>query len=310
MPNGFAKASASPSVEVRTRVVAPRHGYSFWLATIGFVVTATHLAFSPARAQQANPGYDPRQTEKRFEDPQQTGEAPAARPCLPRAPFARPEGKADTKPLFLLRHVVVSGAVAIPHDRIATAYQPYLGKKVSQADLIDIASAVGDVYRAAGFHLSRAIVPVQDIRDGAGSGFRVIEGSITEVTLKGEGAGQFGVQPMLDAVAMERPSRLATLERQLFLVNSRPGVRIQDTSLEEIGNASGRFRLTVELKTWHLYTSFGVDANLGSSGGRPVRAKLCHRGLELLSRAWRFPGAQSVDHAGRSAPTGVRPAVL
>jgi hemolysin activation/secretion protein len=69
-------------------------------------------------------------------------------------------------------------------------------------------------------------------------------------------------------VVRERPSRLATLERQLLLVNGRPGVRILDTGLEEIGTASGRFRLVVELKTWHLYTSFGVD-NLGSRAVGP-----------------------------------------
>ena len=45
-------------------------------------------------------------------------------------------------------------------------------------------------------------------------------------------------------------------------------MRIQDTGLEEIGTASGHFRLIVELKTWHLYTSFGVD-NLGSSAVGP-----------------------------------------
>jgi hemolysin activation/secretion protein len=88
------------------------------------------------------------------------------------------------------------------------------------------------------------------------------------VALKGEGADQFGIQPMLEMVAAERPSRLATLERQLLLVNGRPGVRIQDTGLEEIGAASGRFRLTVFLKTWHIYASFGVD-NLGSSSVGP-----------------------------------------
>ena len=54
----------------------------------------------------------------------------------------------------------------------------------------------------------------------------------------------------------------------MLLINGRPGVRIEDTGLEEIGTASGRFRLTVYLKTWHLYTSFGVD-NLGSSSVGP-----------------------------------------
>ena len=232
---------------------------------LGFLVGA--LACPPALAQQATqPGYDPVQTEKRFER-QQSDQAPAGRPRMPTPQFARPKGRAGTKPIFLLRRVSVTGATAIPLDRLATAYQPYLGKNVSEADLIAMAAAVSDVYRAAGFHLSRAIIPPQDVGNGR-LRLQVIEGSITDVALKGEGAEQFGIRPMLDAVVAERPAQLATLERQLFLINGRPGVHIDDTGLEEIGTASGRFRLIVYLKTWHLFTSFGVD-NLGSSSVGP-----------------------------------------
>ncbi len=164
--------------------------------------------------------------------------------------------------MFKLRGIALTGAQAIPHDQIVRVYQPYLGKKVSPADLAAIAAAIGDAYRAAGFHLSRAIVPPQDVSGGLVR-VQVIEGSITEVALKGEGAEQFGIRPMLDPVLAEHPSRLATLERQLLLINGRAGVRIDDTALEEIGHATGRFRLIVFLKTWHIYTSFGLD-NLGS----------------------------------------------
>ncbi len=56
-----------------------------------------------------------------------------------------------------------------------------------------IASGIGDFYRAAGFHLSRAIVPPQDIADGAVR-IQVIEGSITDVVVKGEGVERFGIR--------------------------------------------------------------------------------------------------------------------
>jgi hemolysin activation/secretion protein len=181
--------------------------------------------------------------------------------------LSRPEVAADTKPLFQLHGVSLTGAQAIPRDQIIGAYQPYLGKQVSQADLAAIAGSISDLYRAAGFHLSRAIVPAQDIADGRVR-LEVIEGGITEVALKGEGAEQFGVRPLLAPVLAEHPSRLATLERQLLLINGRPGVRIADTALEEIGGPTGHFRLIVYVKTWHIYTSFGVD-NLGSSAVGP-----------------------------------------
>src|SRR5665213_1872994 len=73
---------------------------------------------------------------------------------------------------------------------------------------------------------------------------------------------------MLSPVVAEQPSRLATLERQLLLINGQPGVRIEDTGLEEIGTGTGRFRLTVYLKAWHLFTSYGID-DLGSSSVGP-----------------------------------------
>jgi hemolysin activation/secretion protein len=236
------------------------------LSVAGFVLW-TVIASLPAQAQHANqPGYDPRQIEKRFDD-QQSSQGANGRPRLPLPQFARPEGQGDSRTLFMLRHVSIAGAVAISQERLAETYQPYIGKKVSQADLAAIAAAVSDVYRAEGFHLSRAIVPPQDIQGGQ-LRIQVIEGSITELTLKGDGAEQFGVRPMLDAVMAEQPSRLATLERQLLLINGRPGVRIEDTAIEEIGTASGHFRLILSLKTWHVFTSFGVD-NLGSSSVGP-----------------------------------------
>jgi hemolysin activation/secretion protein len=222
----------------------------------------------PVYAQQASqPAYDPRQFDQRFNG-EQLEPTPAGKPRLPMPGLARPATPtADPTPLFVLRHISIVGATAIPRDQLATAYQPYIGRKVSQADLAAIAAGISDIYRAAGFHLSRAIVPPQDINGGSVS-VKVIEGSITTLDLKGEGAEEFGVRQMLSPVIAEQPSRLTTLERKLLLVNGRPGVRIEDTTLEEIGNASGHFRLIVLVKTWHVYTSFGVD-NLGASGVGP-----------------------------------------
>lgn len=219
-------------------------------------------------AQQANqPGFDPRQPEKYFENQseQQILDRPPVR--LP-AIAQRGSGAAgETTPQFVLRGVDVRGAKALPGDEIAAAYHAYLGKKVSQADLAEIAGAISKLYRARGFHLSRAIVPPQDIAGGQVR-IQVIEGAIVEAELKGDGAEQFGIRPMLVPVLAEVPSRLPTLERQLLLINGRPGVRILDTSLEELGGTTGRFRIIVTLKTWHIYSSFGLD-NLGSSSVGP-----------------------------------------
>lgn len=241
--------------------------WRYYIAAIVLLGTTTAGAQQTFAQQASQPGFSPRQTEKYFEN--QSGQDSRARPSLTLPGIGRPAAGAgtDSKPLFVLQDVSVSGAHAVPHDRVAAAYQRYLGKRVSQADLAAIAGAISNLYRAAGYHLSRAIVPPQDIQDGRVR-IRVIEGSIVDAELKGDGAERFGIRPMLGPVLAERPSRLATLERQLLLINARPGVRITDTAIEEIGEATGRFRLVVFLKTWHIYTSFGLD-NLGSSSVGP-----------------------------------------
>jgi len=234
----------------------------FVAITFSLLLSSTALAI----AQGIQPGFDLRQTEKRF-DALESEHTQQARPGMRMPQFAHPLSAADIKPQFKLRDVIVSGAMALPSTVLARTYGPYLGKQVSQADLAAIAAAIGDLYRTAGFFLSRAIVPPQDVIDGRVR-LEVIEGSIAEVALKGDAGEQFGVRPMLAPALAEHPSRLATLERQLLLINTRPGVRIADTAIEEIGEASGRFRLIVELKTWHIYASFGLD-NLGSSSIGP-----------------------------------------
>ena len=246
--------------------LAHASGFLHWATLFAAIAAVTFASAAPSRAQQANPGFDPRQTEKHFDD-LDAGLRRSTKPSLRVPSLARPELSADSKPQFVLRAISLVGASAMPHEDLAATWRPYLGKKVSQADLAAIAQAIGDLYRAAGFHLSRAIVPPQGIEDGRVR-IQLIEGSIAEVTLKGDGADQFGIRPMLDPVLSEHPSRLATLERQLLLINGRPGVRITDSALEEIGDSSGRFRLVVDLKTWHVYTAFGAD-NLGSSAVGP-----------------------------------------
>jgi hemolysin activation/secretion protein len=252
-------------------LVRPRATVSLAIVCVALLLSAT----VSVRAQQASkPSFDPQQTERRFDD-LQSEQPPRSRSKLRMPALARPAPEADGKPLFVLRDVALVGTSAMSEDQIAKAYRPYLGKMVSQADLAAIAAAVTETYRSSGFHLSRAIVPPQDIRAGTVR-IQVIEGSITDVTLQGEGAESFGVRPLLNAVLAEHPSRLSTLERQLLLVNSLAGVRIIDSALEEIGGPTGRFRLVLNLKVWHVYTSFGID-NFGASsvgpwqGNPPIR---------------------------------------
>jgi hemolysin activation/secretion protein len=201
--------------------------------------------------------FDPYQAQKNLEAIQQErrlGRSSAVR--LPSGP--KTEISADRTPLVRLTGIVIEGAHVIAPEAIGATYQPYIGKTVSKADLTAITKAISDLYREAGFHLSRAIVPPQDLNSGR-IRVQVIEGTIADIVIKGDDAERFGARALLAGLTTEQPARLATLERQLLLVNDLPGVRITDTAIEEIGKLSGRFRLVVSLSTWQVYSVFGLD---------------------------------------------------
>src|SRR5215470_9496525 len=136
------------------RAARPPWNYgAAFVFVLGLVVTSVS-----AHAQQASsPGFDVRQTERRFEA-QEYGQAPGGQRGVAVPRVARGETQADPRPLFVLRNVSLTGAHAVPPQALAAVWQPFIGKKVSQADLASIATAISDIYRAAGFLLSRAIV--------------------------------------------------------------------------------------------------------------------------------------------------------
>lgn len=252
---------------------APQRGTGLRIPIHVCAIILAAAAANIACAQQAAraPQVDMNRIERTFETFQREQKrAKDAAVPLPRA--ALPSGSGDTRPLFKLKAVAVDGADLVAADQIAATYRPYLGKIVSQADLAAIAGKISNLYRATGYHLSRAIVPPQSIMGGR-IRIRVIEGRITDIVVKGERTAQFGLRAVLEPAAAERPSRRQTLERQLLLVNDLPGVKIADTTVEEIGTASGRFRLVVYVETWRNYSALSLD-NRGTAAVGPLQAYL------------------------------------
>jgi hypothetical protein len=95
---------------------------------MGFVLAASLMLaviVPPAKAQQASqPGFDPRQTEKRFDALQSQRTAAAARSALPIPGLARSMPTADSTPLVVLHKVSLTGARAVPPEEIARTYHP------------------------------------------------------------------------------------------------------------------------------------------------------------------------------------------
>lgn len=238
---------------------------------------------------------------------------PQVQPSVPRLRQSQVAGDADQVPLFVLTAVEITGATAIDAAALSDAYGPYIGLKLSQADLLALAAAVTERYRGAGYHLSRAIIPPQDLAGGR-LRLQLVEGVIEEIIVNGTVTPDFGLEALLAPVAAERPSRLSTLERQLLLANDRPGLRVTDTALDEIGTATGRFRLTVTAQSWRVFSASGVD-NTGSEAVGPWQASaslafnsIVVAGDSLVIAGSMVPNASKEMRFGRVAydmPVGV-----
>jgi hemolysin activation/secretion protein len=230
------------------------------------------LVNTVAQAQQAPPRptpVDPLQIEKRIDEVVTERENAKKQP--PKVPqLARPRTDGTDTPLFRLVMVSIDGARALPAETFEPIYHPYLNRTVSQRDLETIASGISDAYRKAGYHLSRAIIPPQDVQSGE-LRIQVVEGSISDIRVTGVDADRFGVRTVLAPILRERPSRLSTVERALLLANDTPGVRVADTALEEISSATGEFRLIVKAETANIILGAGTD-NAGTHAVGPYQA--------------------------------------
>lgn len=216
--------------------------------------TATPTAQAPA-AQSSDPA-DPGQIQRRIEQ----REAPPAEPAptleLPE-PGPRPAEPPPAEALTRLTAVELEGATALAAEELAASYRDYLGSRVSLADIEAILEAITERYRAAGYFLSRAVAPPQDL-EGGRLVIRVVEGYLDKVSFRGARPGRWGLQGHAARLTAERPLTLGLLERQLLLMGDLPGLRV-DASLRPIDDDTGRYELTVQLEEDRLDATLYFD---------------------------------------------------
>lgn len=166
-----------------------------------------------------------------------------------------PAGAQDVR--FLLGEVQVYGSSSMPTESLAPIWAPLIGKPITLAEAFGIAAAISARYREAGFILSQAIIPPQDIRT-VGVGvlrIQVIEGFIDKVSFTGIAPAK--LQAYLEPVQRERPLRLATLERSLLLIGELAGVTAQaNIRASATPNASD-----LEIVVSHKRSEFSLSAH-------------------------------------------------
>ena len=265
-------------------------------AQFGPVIAISALAASivmfPLSSQAASDPANPRLYQDRLKREK--------RPPEPPAPVAEQPGRAATampsvtagEPVFLFRGATITGATVLPQDLLAQVYRPYLGKEISVPILAAIANRITSIYQEHGYALSRAIIPAQDLAAGTIT-IEVIEGHVETVRFTGTAAERMDLSAYRDAITAEKPARLSTMERELLLISRLDGVHVGQPSLEEIGELSGRFILSVETS----FKPYDLAVALDNSGTRNVgRLQSFARGV--INSPFGLTGALTANVAG------------
>lgn len=195
-----------------------RHVLLYSLPIAIAVLAPTH---SHAQTGAAQPGRIERDTRPLPEPVRRD----SVRIDTPRFAEQVPAGAQDVR--FLLGEVLVTGNTVLSTQALSSTWAPLVGKPITLAEAFGIAAAISARYREAGFILSQAIIPPQDIRTVGVAVLRiqVIEGFVDKVSFTGRAPSK--LQGYLAPVQSERPLRLSTLERALLLAGELPGVSAQ-----------------------------------------------------------------------------------
>lgn len=187
--------------------------------------------------------------------------APARAGDAPVATAPAPDPDEDR---FVLMGLTVDGVTAYPLRDLAPLYADRLTREVGMSDLVQIAQAITDKYRADGYFLARAVIPPQSGPRGLVR-IRVYEGYVSELRVDGPAAG--AAARVLGDITAQRPLRLAELERRLTLAADLPGIRLK-SQLEPVIDDPARHVLVVRADVRRLTGSLYLD-NRGTETAGP-----------------------------------------
>lgn len=221
-------------------------------------------AWAPAVAQdrlnQADPAIVERALPKPVQPQEQAPDAPATPAVVaPQASSAVPR---------VASAIVVEGAPQISRVAFSEALVPFIGRNLSGEDLTDLARAVADVARNAGYPFASAWIEPQVLTGGV-LRVRIDAGTVSAVRVIG------AINPTADrilsaALVGEQPVRREQLERAIMLVGDLPGVTVRGTKFTR-QNGFGILLVTIMQDRASGYAQ--ID-NRGSKEIGPIRSTL------------------------------------
>jgi len=196
---------------------------------------------------------------------------------------------------FQLTDITLDGATAIQPAVLRLLYADRLGETVQLSEIFKIARAITKAYADAGYPLSLAYVPIQEIENGVVR-IRVIEGFIGEVDVSDAPAR---VRPRLRRLAAkitaERPLSQRGLERYLLLANKIPGLSVTGV-LERGASPDSGVKMTLKVARKRFTVAVGVNNRASRAVGREqFNGRLSVNNLITGADNFRFLAVQSIS---------------
>lgn len=177
----------------------------------------------------------------------------------------QPANAADI--VFRLQSVAIDGGGALPPEKIESFYRGLIGQEIKLTAVFDIAREITRAYAEAGYPLSLAYVPVQEIENGAVS-IRIVEGYIGEINIVGAPSkAEKYLRALGEKLKHERPLRQKTLERYLLLANRLPGLNVTGV-FERAASPDSGVSMTLKVDQKRLSISAGVNNRASEAVGR------------------------------------------
>jgi len=232
-----------------------------------FAVLALLCLPVSAVAQVIPPDAQPGRERERFVDPQ----APRARPGGETISLPSTVAPAGAESITLtISRVVVTGSTVYSDAELAVLYADMVGGEVTLAAVYDLARRITAKYGAAGYVLSRAVVPPQNFgRHGAVIRIQVVEGYIDQVIWPTEKLTRYRdfFTDYTARIVADRPTNVRTLERYLLLANDLPGLKFA-TTLKPSPSHPNASILIVEVKE-KMFDGMARIDNRGSQARGP-----------------------------------------
>ena len=164
-------------------------------------------------------------------------ELPEASPVAP--------ATAETAISVVLAAVVIEGATVFTESTFGPDYEEFLAQQVGIDEISTILQRITERYRAAGYSLSRAIAPPQDIGSGILT-VKIIEGYLESVRFTGDVKDASSFEGYARRLKAHRPLTQSTLERYTLAIADISGYSVEPI-LKAVDEDAGKYALELGL---------------------------------------------------------------